>query len=103
MPTGKDALNPDGLMEAATSERDQNTRAQAAAESLRSQLESSKEFAARFDEAVMREDRDTILGLIAEAGVPDDVEVTIVELDPDRMIEIKFCFWKICISVRFTW
>jgi hypothetical protein len=107
MPTGKDSLNPGGLMTAARDARERQAeaqaRAQAAAEVLLSQLADSEEFAAQFDEAVMREDRDRILGLIAEAGVSDEVEVTIVELDPDRMIQIKFCVWVFCISITFSW
>jgi hypothetical protein len=51
----------------------------------------------------MREDRDRILGLIKEAGVSDEVEVSIVELDADRMIQIKFCIWVVCISITFSW
>jgi len=51
----------------------------------------------------MREDRDRILALIAEAGVSKEVEVTIVELDPDRWIQFKFCVWVICISVTISW
>jgi hypothetical protein len=72
-------------------------------ERLVSQLGDSEEFAAQFDEAVMREDRDRILGLIKEAGVSDEVEVSIVELDADRMIQIKFCIWVVCISITFSW
>jgi hypothetical protein len=107
MPTGKDTLNPDGLVKAARDARERQAeaqaRAQAAADMLLSQLADSEEFAAQFDEAVMREDRDRILALIAEAGVSDETEVTIVELDPDRMIQIKFCVWVFCISVTFSW
>jgi hypothetical protein len=103
MPTGKDTRNPGALMKDARRTRDRQARAQAAADVLLSHLAHSEEFAAQFDEAVMREDKDMILGLIAEAGVWDEAEVTIVELDPDRMIEIKFCFGRFCVSIRFSW
>jgi hypothetical protein len=103
MPTGKDKLNPGGLMKAARSAGDPHARTQAVADMLLSHLAHSEGFAAQFDEAVMREDKDLILGLIAEAGVSDEVEVTIVELDPDRMIEIKFCWFGFCVSIRFSW
>ena len=107
MPTGKDTLNPDGLAKAAREVRERQgeaqAQAQAAADMLLSRLADSEEFAAQFDEAVMREDRDRILALIAEAGVSKEVEVTIVELDPDRWIQFKFCVWVICISVTISW
>ncbi len=88
MPTGKDSLNPGGLMEAAR----RASGPRGAVEKLLSQLASSEEFAARFDEAVMREDKDTILGLIAEAGARDDIKVTIENLDGDRQIGIQYCW-----------
>ena len=107
MPTGKDTLNPGGLVKAARDARERQAKAQAqaqaAADVLLSRLAESEEFAAQFDEAVMREDRDRILALIKEAGVSDEAEVTIVELNPDRMIQIKFCVWVFCISVTFSW
>jgi hypothetical protein len=103
MPTDRDALNPSGLMAAAR----QGNEGQAAAERLRAQLAGSKRFAARFDEAVMREDRDQILALVAETGVPDDVSVAIAELDPDRYIAIVYTaegsWGKITITVSWNW
>jgi hypothetical protein len=99
MPTGKDSLNPGGLMKAAR----RAGGAQAAADVLLSHLAHSEAFAAQFDEAVMREDKDRILALIAEAGVPDEVEVTIVDLDPDRSLSIRFCVWVFCVTVTFSW
>jgi hypothetical protein len=90
-------------MEAARSARERQGEAQAAAEAFVSRLADSDEFAAQFDEAVMREDRERVLALVAEAGVSGDVEVTIVDLDPDRSIEIKFCIWRFCVSIKFTW
>jgi hypothetical protein len=57
MPTGKDCLNPGGLMEAAPVAGDRQAQAQAeagaAVERLVSQLGDSEEFAAQFDEAVI--------------------------------------------------
>ncbi len=103
MPTGKDTLNPGGLMKAARRARDPHARTQSAANILVSHLAHSERFAAQFDEAVMREDTDQILGLIAEAGVPDDIKVTIEDLDPDRRIEIKFCWFSFCVSISFSW
>ena len=92
MPTGKDSLNPGGLMKAARRARDPQARTQAAVDGILSLLTHSEVFAAQFDEAVAREDKDMILSLVAEAGVPEDIEVTINELDPDRFIEIKYCW-----------
>jgi hypothetical protein len=43
-------------------------------------------------EAVARSDEKMILGLVAEAGTSDDIEVSIENLDPDRSITIKFCW-----------
>jgi ribosomal protein L16 Arg81 hydroxylase len=103
MPTGKDSVNPGGLMKVARRTRDAQARVQAAADALRSHLSHSESFATQFDEAVMREDRGAILGLIAEAGVHEDIEVTIEALEADRSITIKFCFWRICITIRFDW
>ena len=107
MPTGKDTLNPDGLVKAAREVRERQAeaqaQAQAAADLLLSRLADSEEFAAQFDETVMREDRDRILSLIKEEGVSDEVEVTVVELDPDRWIQFKFCVWVICISITVSW
>jgi hypothetical protein len=103
MPTGKETRNSDALMKAAENAKDPQARTQAAADTLLSRLAESEDFAAQLDEAVMREDRDKILGLIAEAGVSDEIQVSIDELDPDRMLQIKFCVWVICISVTFSW
>jgi hypothetical protein len=103
VPTGKDAVNPTGLMKAAGSTQEAQARAQAAVDALRSSLADSEPFAAQFDEAVMREDKDAILRLIAEAGVPEDIEVTIEELDADRSITLKFCIWVVCISLTISW
>lgn len=103
MPTGKDSVNPRGLMKVARRSGDAQARVHAAANALRSHLAHSEEFAAQFDEAVRREDRDAILALAGEAGVPEDAKVTIEAIDPDRMIELKICIWVICISIRIEW
>jgi hypothetical protein len=103
MPTDKDSLNPGGLMEAARAARDPQARTQTAVEGLLSRLADSEKFAAQFDEAVAHEDKDMILKLIADAGAPDDLEVTIEDLDPDRSIEIKYCRWGVCVSIRVEW
>jgi hypothetical protein len=103
MPTGKDSLNPIGLIKAARRARDPQARTQAAADALLSLLAYSDVFAAQFDEAVARGDKDMILSLVAEAGAPDDIEVTIDDLDPDRSITIKYCRWGFCVSVTIEW
>src|SRR5215475_12923111 len=98
VPTGRDTANPAGLMKAARSSRDAQARVEAAATALRDHLAWEEGFATRFDEAVMREDRETVLACVAEAGVPEDVKVTIEELDADRSIMLRFCIWVVCIS-----
>ena len=108
MPTDKDSLNPQGLMEAVRRSRDPKAQArtQAAVDGLLSLLGDSEEFAAQFDEAVARGDERLVLDLIAKAGTPDEIEVTIDKLDADRMIQIKYCWgpynWY-CIGVTYTW
>jgi hypothetical protein len=81
-------------------------RTQAAVDGLLSLLGDSEEFAAQFDEAVARGDKGLVLDLIAKAGKPDDIEVTIEQLDADRFIELRYCWgpfnWY-CIGVRYTW
>jgi hypothetical protein len=106
MPTGKDSLNPGGLMEAARAARDPQARTQAAVEGFLSRLADSEKFAGQFDEAVAHEDKDMILKLIAETGTTDDIQVTIEDLDPDRSIEIKVCWgpfnWY-CVGLTIPW
>ena len=58
MPTSEEALNPGGLMEAACSTADAQEQLTAAGNRLVAQLAQSEKFAAQFDEAVMREDKD---------------------------------------------
>src|SRR5215204_5008817 len=103
MPTDKDMRNPGALMKAAENARDPQARTQAAADTLLSRLAESEDFAAQLDEAVMREDKDKILSLIAEAGVSDEIEVSIDELTPDAMLQLKFCLWVFCVSITFSW
>jgi hypothetical protein len=103
MPTGKDSLNPGGLMKAARRAQDAQAPTQAAADVLLSVLTDSEKFAAQFDEAVARRDEKMILSLVAEAGTPDDIEVSIDNLDPDRTVTIKFCKWGFCVSVTVEW
>jgi hypothetical protein len=106
MPTDKDSLNPGGLMKAARRAQDAQAPTQAAADVLLSLLADSEVFAARFDEAVARRDEKMISSLVAEAGMPDDVEVSIEDLDPDRSITLKICggpFHWYCIGGSITW
>jgi hypothetical protein len=106
MPTDKNSLNPGGLMKAARRARHAQARTQATADMLLSLLGHSEVFAAQFDEAVARKDKKMILSLVAEAGTPDDIEVTIEDLDPDRSITLKICwgpFHWYCIGGSITW
>jgi hypothetical protein len=103
MPTGRGELNPRGLMEAARGSLETQSRLESEVRALGSQLAESEEFASRFDEAVMNEDRETVLRLVREAGVSEEAEVTIQELDPDRRIRIEICILSWCIRCSCEW
>ena len=82
MPTGKDKLNPSGLMKAATDLKDVAAQQQ----KLLSKLSTSKQFAATFDEAIMNKDEKTLKSLIRQGGITSKFEIE--KIDPDRMIII---------------
>jgi hypothetical protein len=103
MPTGADALNPQGLMQAARRGRDTQARVLAAADAFRAQVASSDDFARRLDEAVMRENREAILALVKEVGMPDEAEVSVLDLDADRRIRIEICIFGYCVSITIEW
>jgi ribosomal protein L16 Arg81 hydroxylase len=103
MPTGADAVNPQGLMKAARRGRDTQARVIAAAEALRAQIAASEDFARRFDEAVMRQNHRAILALVDEVGLPDEAEVRVLDLDADRRIRIEICVFGVCVSITIEW
>lgn len=82
MPTGKDKLNPNGLMKAASDIKTLAIQQQ----KLLTKLSNSKQFAAAFDEAIMNKDKRTLTSLIKKGGISS--KFTIDKIDPDRMIII---------------
>ena len=104
MPTGKDALNHKGLQKAARKARDPHARVHAAAEAFRSQIIRSEAFAKQLDELVMGEDSKAIVALIAEElELPDEVEVSVLEIDAGRWVTVRMCAFRICVTMTVEW
>lgn len=100
MPTGADQKNPEGLMKRATELLAVHKEMQ----SFVAQIADSDELAARFDEAVMNNDNKSVEEIVRGCGVKSDV--SIVQMEADRQIELRFCAVLgvfACVSVVVNW
>jgi hypothetical protein len=120
----KSAPNPKGLQEAAkrymaepiTFTRDDGTPVQqtqvpevtrqhleSARKGFLQQIASSDDFATRMDEAVGRGDKDAVVALAKEAGLPRDMKFSVVDIDPDFRCTCRGCIFGICCSCSLSW
>jgi hypothetical protein len=85
VPTGGEQHNPAGLMKAMGA----SLEVQEQLHSFIQRLTHDHELAAQFDDAVMKSDRAAIENLFRARGISS--EISIREIDPDRMIVFAFC------------
>jgi hypothetical protein len=101
MPTGEDQRNPRGLMKGARRSRGQNAQLQAQVDDFLARLADTPDLAEALDDAVMREDRDTVVEVLRKGGL--EGEFTIEKLEADRVLLIAFCIDGHCAHIWFEW
>jgi hypothetical protein len=98
-----DELNPRGLMAAAIQGLKAHSRIGFELERLMLQVSSDENLAIEINEAVRDTDEERLIALLRRGGISDDVEVTVVNLDPDFHCNLRFCLFGFCASCEMSW
>jgi hypothetical protein len=101
MPTGEDQANPRGLMKGARKSREQNAQLHAQVDGFLGRLAETPDLAEALDDAVRREDRDAVVEVLQKGGL--EGEITIRQLEADRVLLIAFCIDGHCKNFWFYW
>jgi hypothetical protein len=79
------------------------SRLQSEFELVAGRIGESSELAASIDEAARSENGDQVIRLLRDAGLSQEVGVTILGVNADTRISVEICFWGWCLRCTCQW